>query len=433
MTVVPLSTTRTQTLVVIHHGELGAQSLAQQLGYFGFTVYTLVNLSELSSIVQSVSPAAIIMDLDFPEEELVGNRVTAVLSEAGLSLPPLIFISERSDLETRLHAVRAGGSAYLIKPVDVNDLVNILDILVSTLPPEPYRVLVVDDSLLVARRHAAILRAEGMQVNMVIHPQDMLHALEEQKPDLVLLDMYMPGCEGRELAAVIRQQPAFHGMPIVYLSSETDREIQLAAMGKGGDDFLTKPVSAAHLIAVVSSRIERARTIRAQLNHDSLTGLLTHGALKEQFARELARARRNGSELSVVMIDVDHFKKVNDTYGHATGDRVLKSLARLLRQHLRASDVVGRYGGEEFVVLLPETKSEVALRVLDRIRELFAQIQHHSDSTTFMVSFSAGIASVPTFFDADEVVEAADAALYRAKQGGRNQVRLATPPEVKQN
>ena len=415
--------TRTQTLVVTDDDMEASENLSIQLDYFGYTVHTVSALDTLSTVARKVAPAAIILDLTRPEADYAGT--VRALHDQGHIPAPIIFLSQRSDFAARLQAVRAGGSAFVLKPVDVSDLVLILDLLTHVVPPEPYRVLIVDDSVLVARAHALILRAAGMQVGVVSDPTEVLSVLAEQQPDLVLMDMYMPDCKGHELAAIIRQQATFHGMPIVFLSAETNREIQLAAMGHGGDDFLTKPVAPAHLVAAVKSRVERARAIRGQLNRDSLTGLLTHAATTEQIGRELARVQRYQGKLSVAMLDVDHFKRVNDRYGHSTGDRVLKSLARLLRQQLRASDVIGRYGGEEFVVLLPETDSAHALSVLERIRELFAQIQHQTVGATFTVTFSAGIASIPPFGDRNAVLEAADAALYGAKQSGRNRVLLA--------
>lgn len=419
---------RAQTLVVVDHNRDEARHLARQLSYFGYTVHTHETIAGLAELVREVRPAALILDLPIPEDGGPGGPGIAPILKG--PAPPIIFLSRRADLAARVYAVRAGGSAYLVRPVDTDDLVSALDRLTNVVPPPRYRVLIVDDSAVLARASAVILQAAGMDVVTITDPGALLDTLAEQQPDLVLLDMYMPGYEGPELAAVIRQQAAFHGMPIVFLSGETDRDRQLVAMGQGGDDFLAKPVAPAHLVAAVRSRIERARTIRGELNRDSLTGLLTHTALKDQLAREVARARRYGTGLSVVMLDVDHFKRVNDTYGHAAGDRVLKSLARLLRQHLRASDIVGRYGGEEFAVLLPEADGAAAVAVIDRIRARFAGVQHQSAAeAAFTTTFSAGVATIPPHAAADSLLEQADAALYAAKQGGRNRVARAEDPQ----
>jgi diguanylate cyclase (GGDEF)-like protein len=156
--------------------------------------------------------------------------------------------------------------------------------------------------------------------------------------------------------------------------------------------------------------------------HDGLTGLLNHTAIKEELAREVVRSNRLNTPLSFAMVDIDFFKKVNDTYGHAAGDRVLKSLARLLKQRLRETDIVGRYGGEEFAVIMNDTEATSAAKVIDEIRNVFSRLLHLSHDEEFFVNFSCGIADLKHFSDVASLSEAADKALYQAKQRGRNKV-----------
>ncbi|MFT6914365.1 MAG: PleD family two-component response regulator [Motiliproteus sp.] len=163
----------------------------------------------------------------------------------------------------------------------------------------------------------------------------------------------MPECDGMELSKIIRQIGAYISVPIVFLSSEEDQEKQLLAMSLDGDDFLSKPIKPWHLVSAVASRAKRARTMRALAEKDSLTGLFNHTKIKERLQAELSRAKRNHEPLAYAMLDIDNFKHVNDTYGHPAGDRVLKSIAIMLKQRLRKYDVIGCYGGEEFVVILP--------------------------------------------------------------------------------
>ena len=144
----------------------------------------------------------------------------------------------------------------------------------------------------------------------------------------------MPGCSGLELAQVIRQQRAYDAIPLVFLSSENCPEKQLAAIGLGGDAFLTKPVSDHQLIASITSRAERSRMVRSLMVRDSLTGLFNHAHIKEQLSLEASRAARAGANFSFVMLDIDHFKQVNDSYGHPTGDRVIQSLSQMLMHQL---------------------------------------------------------------------------------------------------
>lgn len=400
-------------------------TLSSQMRYFGYSVKAFTRLEDLRAALQRELPAAILMDIMFPEGELAGIETIRALQAAYRNQLPVFFLSARDDITTRLHAIRIGGKDYFAKPVDVAALVDALDKVIVATEPEQFRVLIVDDAAVQAKISAMHLTRVGIETRILTNPLEVVQALEEFLPDLLLLDLYMPACTGLELAQVIRQIKAFVSIPIVYLSAETDREKQLIAVGLGGDDFLTKPIKPAHLIAAVSSRIERYRQLRALMLRDSLTGVYNHTSIRERLTQELARASRNRQPLALAMIDIDHFKQVNDTYGHATGDRVLKALTHMFTRRLRQSDVVGRYGGEEFVLILPDAADAVALQVVDELREAFSQVRHVSEGQTFCVSFSAGVATFPRRQTAAAISEAADRALYAAKRQGRNQVALA--------
>lgn len=402
-----------------------AEGLAVQIGHFGYTVKACRHPAELEAAVARITPAAVVVDALLATNDIPVARSIAAIQEQRERPIPVLFISAHGDLVTRLSAVRAGGQAYLTKPIDVGSLVDQLDVLTKSRVSEPYRILVVEDSRQLARYYTVILEQAGMVTTTVTDPLQVMLPLTEFRPDLILMDVFMPGCSGLELAQVIRQQETFLSIPIVFLSAETDPTRQLAAMSLGGDDFLTKPIKPDHLVTAVRSRAERSRALRSFMLSDSLTGLLNHTATKEQLDRELARAVRAGSALTLAVIDIDHFKQVNDTYGHPTGDQVIKSLSRLLRQRLRTSDIVGRYGGEEFGVILPDTDGPTAVRVLDAIRDGFGRVEQRAQHTVFNVNFSCGVASFPQYSDGTSLIDAADKMLYQAKAMGRNRVLLA--------
>ncbi|MEO6697505.1 MAG: response regulator [Gammaproteobacteria bacterium] len=410
---------------MVEDDALLAKDLAQQVGYFGYQVRTFSDLNGFKEAIAATPPAAIIMDIMLPEGSLAGVESIAEVQKTRDLPVPVIFLSARGDLATRLKAFHAGGYAYFTKPVEVSDLIDKLDTLTASQPPDPYRVLIVEDDPLLASHYALILRQAGIITSIVSSPAQVMQALVELRPDLILMDVYMPECSGMELAAVIRQQEAYVGTAIVFLSSETNVTKQLEAMHWGADDFLTKPIQPGHLVSSLTTRMQRARTLRAFMVNDSLTGLLNHSRIKERIAIEIARVRRENGKLAFALIDIDHFKSINDNHGHLTGDRVIKNLSRLLRQRLRETDIIGRYGGEEFAVILPGTDGAAAHKLMDEIRSSFAQLPQRTQGDAFTVTFSTGIAVCPPYENLNGITDAADKALYEAKHQGRNRTLLA--------
>jgi len=273
----------------------------------------------------------------------------------------------------------------------------------------------------------------GIECRAIARPQEVLTSLAEFDPDLVLMDMHMPGCTGVEVTRVIRQHAEFLSTPVVYLSADTTVALQVDALRLGGDHFLTKPFNPVVLNAVVKSKIERYRALRRTMYLDSLTGLLNHTTSKQRVGLAIHAATTQYKPLCVAMLDIDHFKKVNDSYGHPMGDQVIRSMAWLLRQRLRKTDEVGRYGGEEFLVLLPGTSVAQAQQLLDAIRIDFSMIRHIDSEFSFACTFSAGISCWSTAVGAEDLVKQADEALYLAKRAGRNRVAThpSTPPADK--
>jgi diguanylate cyclase (GGDEF)-like protein len=262
----------------------------------------------------------------------------------------------------------------------------------------------------------------------------VLQNLLDFHPDLILMDLYMPIVSGAELAIMIRQMFEFVSIPIVFLSGEDDFAKHIEMMSLGSDDFLTKPIKANHLVAIVKSRLERLKTLRTYLARDSLTGLLNHTTFRGILSQEVYRCERQHLRMALAMFDLDNFKNVNDTYGHAAGDSVLKGFSRLLKQRLRKSDIIGRYGGEEFVALLFDTGTEDAYKVVDDLRVHFAHMEFRPASDRVLsVTFSGGVASFPEFITAKQLSDAADAALYQAKASGRNRIAIATPDRSRSN
>ena len=419
---IPLIRTEPKLVFIVDDDVCLLQNLAVQIGCFGYEVRAFSKLADLEASVAKSQPSAIIMDLMFPEGKVAGADAIAVLQRNAMRHIPVIFISQRDDFTARLTSVRAGGDAYLTKPIHICSLLEKLDQLTGDREADPYRILIMDDDPELSRFYALTLEQYGMLTRVVNDPLQIIEHLVEFHPELILMDMYMEGCHGDELAKIIRQMETYVSIPIVYLSAETRKDRQLRALRIGADDFLTKPIKPEHLISSVTIRAERMRIIRSFMEQDSLTGLLNHTKTKEQLDLAVLRAKRGGGRFCFAMIDIDGFKSINDTHGHLTGDRVIVILSRLLQQRLRKTDVIGRYGGEEFAVILMDTEEEQAYRVMDEIRKSFEQIRHESDSGRFPVTFSCGIASYPAFRDSLSLNKEADRLLYEAKRRGRNRV-----------
>lgn len=417
---------RPHTIILVEDDQDFAINLSEQLRLFNYDVHLVNDLEGLPTLVRALNPAAIMMDVVFPSGDLAGTEAIAAIQRERTAPVPVIYISQRDDFTARLAAVRSGGHAYFAKPVDAGRLIEALDRLTGVEENTPLRVLIVDDDPDFGQRCAQSLEAAGMYARAITDPRETLNQLQAFQPDLIILDMYMPICSGKELASVIRQQDRYVGMPIVFLSAETNRSQQQSALSLGADDFLAKPITPEDLVAAISARAGRARSIQRFLLRDSLTGLLNHQAVEEELAREFARAERLQQPLAIAIIDIDHFKRVNDSYGHVIGDQVLRSFARLLHQRLRKSDLIGRHGGEEFLIALPNTSVIEARTLIDSIRESFSALRHYGPAGMFNVTFSAGIAGYPQHRSQIGAMQAADAALYQAKRAGRNRVVVDT-------
>jgi diguanylate cyclase (GGDEF)-like protein len=398
------------------------QDMSHQLGFYGYTAQGIESFSEMEKLLAEGKRITLFVDTCALTEE---KSLSAMKRAHGERFTE-VFISNDDTFELRLRAIRAGGDAFFVRPLDMGKVVDKIDNIASRGRAEPFHVLIVDDDQEQVAYYALILQQAGMITSVASDPMTVLSILVEARPDLILMDVYMPGCSGLELTQLLRQHEAFITIPIVFLSLENDRDRQMEAIGEGGDDFLIKPINPDYLVSIVRLRAQRNRNLRYFMERDSLTGLLNHSNLKEQLSREIIRAERSESPVSFAMIDADHFKNVNDTYGHLTGDRVLKSLARMLQDRLRRTDIIGRYGGEEFGVILINTGPTEAKKIMEEIRENFGRVRHHSENQDFYVTFSCGVASYPEIEEPEEISTAADEALYEAKESGRNRVVVFT-------
>ncbi|MBZ4419228.1 response regulator [Myxococcus sp. RHSTA-1-4] len=348
----------------------------------------------------------------------------ALRAEEGLSLLPLAFMGVGSALEDRVAAAHAGASLFLPRPFTSQDFTAAAERMVAARRPERSRVLVVDDDPEAITALTRALASDRIEVVGISDSHGLMEALAEHRPDLLLLDVQMPGPSGFDLCRILRSTPEWQELPVLLITAHLGLEFRLAAFQAGADDYLSKPVLREELRARVQARLERARLSRERAERDALTGLLLRRPFIDGVRARLAESQRQGRPLALCFLDVDHFKRVNDQYGHLAGDRVLTRLGRLLGARFRREDVRGRWGGEEFVVALLGETAESAKEILTRTAAELAGMTFEGDAgEAFHITFSAGIAVSPGDGDTVEtLLKIADTRLYRAKANGRNRI-----------
>jgi diguanylate cyclase (GGDEF)-like protein len=410
------------TIGIINEDREASELTAKVIRGFGFDV-TLYHSLQAFSSSNSVKYKLVIIDMKLSEcAEKEAFELAKKLEDEDVR----VFIQTSSNkFESRLASVRADVSSYLLKPVDVTHLVGKIREAFDFDHFGEHRVLLLDDQEAVGIFYKTLLEDKGFEVLNLDDANYLMTALESFSPDIFLLNFRMPEASGIEVAQVIRQQVKFDYVPIIFLTSDSEIQTKLSALECGADDIIAKDTSHNLIANQIESRIKRGQKIRYLASRDSLTGVLNHGQIMEAANHAFRLAERATKTLIVAMIDVDFFKKVNDTHGHASGDKVLVSLGQLLIQSVRSTDYVGRYGGEEFMLVFVDSDLAVIEKKVNAIRESFNHIAFKFDETPFSCSFSAGIASSKDNKSLNDLICAADQALYKAKEQGRNRVILA--------
>lgn len=405
-----------------------ADYIGQQLRSFGFNVLHLSDAQDLEQGGMS-PPDLLLVDHRASESaDLMANPETFWQHRLADFACPIIFTGAEESFTARLQAVRSGGRGYFAKPLDVPQLAAHVARILKATDSTPERVLIVEDDAELAQHCQIVLEQAGMLVKWLDHPHELIQTVSDFGPELVLMDLWLPEATGIEMVALLTQLERWAHLPIVYLSAEPSPQLRAQALIMGGDAFLEKPVDPELLVSLCRNRVQRLRELEQVMTRDGLTGLIKHASIKEALQAEWEYVRRHPRPFSVVMLDIDHFKAVNDTYGHAVGDLVIAAVGTLLRQHFRSTDKLGRYGGEEFALVLPDCAATSAERLVNGLRKAFAAIQFMGCGQRFSCTLSAGVVDnqlLPN--DSPEaLIEQADQALYAAKHGGRNRVFRAT-------
>jgi diguanylate cyclase (GGDEF)-like protein len=298
------------------------------------------------------------------------------------------------------------------------------------------RILIAEDDLTSRIMLASMLKKEGHEVTATVNGAEAWQALQQpDAPALVILDWMMPEMDGPDVVRRVRTLQTDQPPYIIMLTSRGSKADIIAGLEAGANDYLAKPPDPGELRARVdvgrrmvemqAALIESKEKFAHQATHDPLTGLLNRRAILDRLSEELARVGRHSDMLAIGMLDIDHFKQVNDRHGHLTGDDVLCGLAQILRESLRAYDSVGRMGGEEFLVIAPLKAGMSCSSIFDRFCEKVAESKITTRSGVLSVTVSIGVACAVVECTVDKLLEASDTAMYQAKNEGRNRVIYA--------
>ena len=428
----PLSQVTTSTavrrndidLVLLEDDAVGLELLSTILEKQGFRIRSATTKADALRLIDEKIPQVLVTDVLLPDGS--GYDVVEHLrARPGGEVPPVIVTSAVQGFLDRVEAVRRGADSFFEKPIDFAGLVRTVENLLERTRESTPRILHVTTGDADTDFIESVLESAGYALRISRAARRFDAELSNYRPDLVLMNAEVAEPSAFDLARWVRQKQGLATLPVVIIGGSGTPEMRMACVSAGADDWVPLPLHPGLLLATVATRLERARFVQNLLEHDGLTGLLTHSAFMWQLNRLWFEHERGSSRRpSFILIDVDHFKRVNDNYGHPIGDRVLVALATSLRKSLRRTDTIGRYGGEEFSILLDDLPTSDVVRLMERTRLEFGQIEHHDESgRPFSVTFSAGISSIPEAAnDPHAWIAAADQALYAAKSEGRNRI-----------
>jgi len=305
------------------------------------------------------------------------------------------------------------------------------------------KVLLVEDDSIQAEATKEILEKVGYEVLLADDGINAIKIVKSERPDIILLDLILPGLDGYEVCRWLKLDESTKGIPIIMLTVKKDLSDKISGLQIGADDYLPKPYNELELNARIYASL-RTKTLQDELKMknkqleellskveymaitDALTELYNRRRMHDVLGKEFERSKRYSTPFSVVMLDIDHFKKVNDNFGHLTGDMVLKDIAKVLLNSIRDIDTAARYGGEEFVLILPNTEKNDAKNVAERIRD-FIEKNKFSVIENSPLTVSIGISGLPDkkIETEDKLMRCADFALYQAKKNGRNRTEIA--------
>lgn len=387
-------------------------------------VYTAQNSENALAIARSRQLDAAIIDIILADGDDAFKVARDLRAMARYTELPLGFISVDASIPKRIAAVHSGAGLFLSKPLDSETFAAAVRRLVPATEETKPKILIVDDDEDFLTHLSGLLHDEGIVTATLTHASNIIEDMDNIEPDMVLLDVVMEKVNGLDACRVIRSVEKWRDIPILMVTVHGNREILVECFEAGADDYIEKPVIREELMARIRLRLERIKMFKERADTDVLTGLPTRRPFIDMLKMRLSESGRFSKPVALCLMDLDHFKNINDEYGHLAGDRVLANVGRLLKRRFRTMDIRGRWGGEEFVVAFygeeEDTAGMIVTRVLEEMREMTFTGDHGEE---FNVTFSAGVASYPKHgLTVEELFRQVDQNLYRAKNNGRNRI-----------
>jgi diguanylate cyclase (GGDEF)-like protein len=406
-------------LLIVSPNQLLAEQLAAQTSSWGMRSQITSNPVVAREQITDEHPNAVV--LDFAAADTLDNNLTLLAELSACSPPvPALVLTDRDSLIDRVKIARLGGRRVLQQPVTATQVLEAVNQVLQNTRLTKAMVMIVDDDphVLMALQH--LLIPWGLYVSVLDNPLLFLDTLEATPPDLLVLDVEMPHISGIELCQVVRNDPRWSGLPILFLTSHADPEIMHQVFAAGADDYVRKPIVGPELVTRIFNRLERSRLLRTLSETDALTGVANRRKSTQELTQFLEWSRHCHQPFTFAIVKLDHLGHITQQYGHAAGDGALARFGELLRQIFHSEDVVGRWGGAEFVVGMSGMTKEDGLRRLSDLRKMLHQLEFKGENgTSFRATFSVGVVQYPQDGDALQLLyRAASAVLGRENAGG---------------
>ncbi|HRQ63867.1 MAG TPA: EAL domain-containing protein [Xanthomonadaceae bacterium] len=419
---------------VLCGGHPAVTALAEQLAAEGHSVESLDDADELAEVLGALTPDLVVLGAGFGDKlDLIGERVRSARQKSNQRLA-LMALAEDDELPARLRAMRAGADAFVPLTADPKLMLDLAGDLLHGERAEPFRILIVEDDRSQALFAESILRNAGMETRSETDPLRVLAVLDEFRPDLILMDLYMPNVDGMELTAIIREREPFVGTPIVFLSGEQDQDKHFAALDAGGDDFLAKPIRPKYLISAVTNRVRRARAshrrVRKSNLRDPVSGLYERAHLLDRLSAALAREQPTSG--GVLFIEIDGAPTLRERLTLSTYETLATQVGALVAEPLDGEEMGARFSDRSYILLCPQRNEEELEALAESILARFAKHVFDFGQHSLAVPLSIGVCSLSLGLgDAGAVLTAAERACRLAHESARK-IHLHRPVDEAQ-